>query len=73
VGQELAFYLTTNPELYKQFAFSLQNQESSSKPPSTQLKARGTESLNNINSMRGMLLKQGISEVLKKKIENNLP
>jgi serine protease len=77
VGQELAFYLTTNPELYKQFAVSLQNQESSSelspKPPSTQFKARGTESLNNINSMRGMLVKQGISEVLKKRIEDNLP
>jgi serine protease len=73
VGQELAFYLTTNPELYKQFAVSLQNQELSPKPLSTQFKAIETESLNNINSMREMLLKQGVSEVLKKKIENSLP
>ncbi|PAX60549.1 S8 family peptidase [Brunnivagina elsteri] len=74
VGQELAFYLTTNPELYKQFAASLQNQEPSpelsSKSLLTQFKSKEAE---NLNSMRGMLLKQGISEVLKKKIENKLP
>jgi serine protease len=73
VGQELAFYLTTNPELYQQFAGDLRTPESSPKPPSIQFKARENEPLSNMNTMREMLLKQGISEVLKKKIENNLP
>ncbi|NJL63138.1 MAG: S8 family serine peptidase [Methylacidiphilales bacterium] len=73
VGQELAFYLTTNPELYQEFADSLHSQESALKPPSTQFKTIENNSLSKTNSMRGMLLKQGISEVLKNKIENKLP
>ncbi|MEA5573589.1 S8 family peptidase [Calothrix sp. UHCC 0171] len=68
VGQELAFYLATNPELYKQFAATLHSQ----KPASTQFKAVGNESLGKLNNMKSLheiLLKQGISEVLKTKIE----
>jgi serine protease len=57
VGQELAFYLSANPELYKQFAASLRSEteDESSKPI-------------NLELLRKMLLSQGVSEVLKTKL-----
>jgi serine protease len=57
VGEELAFYLATNPELYKQFAASLRSEteDETSKPI-------------NLELLREMLLSQGVSEVLKTKL-----
>lgn len=69
VGQELAFYFATNPELYKQFAEAL----SSAKPQTTQFKAESLTPLttsNNLESVRQKLLSQGVSEVLKTKIRS---
>lgn len=66
VGQELAFHFATNPELYKQFAATLGRK---------QVPSRALFATNNPQSqaqpldLRDMLQKQGISEVLKKKIE----
>jgi hypothetical protein len=67
VGQELAFYLTINPELYKQFAATLSNK----KPHSTQFKTESfTESSKpkNLEQVREKLLLQGVSEALKTKL-----
>jgi len=67
VGQELAFYLTINPELYKQFAATL----SSQKPHSTQFQTQAfTESSKpkNLDSLRETLLLHGVSEALKTKL-----
>ncbi|MGH8001792.1 MAG: S8 family serine peptidase, partial [Brasilonema sp.] len=67
VGQELAFYFTVNPKLYKQLAAAL----SSKQPHATQLEAKSlTESLKprNLEQMREMLLLQDVSEVLKTKL-----
>ncbi|MFH7026386.1 MAG: S8 family peptidase [Heteroscytonema crispum UTEX LB 1556] len=68
VGQELAFYFATNPELYKQLAAVI----SSEKPLATELQTRSlTEPSkpSNLELMREMLLSQGVSEVLKTKLE----
>jgi serine protease len=65
VGQELAFYFATNPELYQQLALAL-----SEKSDSNQLETRSlTESSksNNLDSVREILL-QNVSEVLKTKL-----
>ncbi|NJM72312.1 MAG: S8/S53 family peptidase [Scytonema sp. RU_4_4] len=68
VGQELAFYFTMNPKLYKQLAAAL----SSKQPDAAQLEAKSfTESSKprNLEQMREMLLQQDVSEVLKTKLE----
>lgn len=67
VGQELAFYFTINPELYKQFAATL----SSQKPHSTQFQSQPlTESSKpkNLDFLREKLLLHGVSEALKTKL-----
>lgn len=66
VGQELAFYFATNPELYQQLAEALKSENSDP----NQLKTRTlTESSkpNNLDSVREMLL-QNVSEVFKTKL-----
>jgi serine protease len=57
VGQELAFCFATNPQLYNQFATSLQQ-------PNQLL----PDTSNNLELAREMLLKQNVSDVLKGKI-----
>ncbi|MBD0263065.1 MAG: S8 family serine peptidase [Tolypothrix sp. Co-bin9] len=66
VGQELAFYFATNPELYQQLAEAL----SSEQLESNQLKTRSlieSSKPNNLDSVREILL-QNVSEVLKTKL-----
>jgi len=66
VGQELAFYFATNPELYQQLAEAL----SSEQLEPNQLKTRSlieSSKPNNLDSVREILL-QNVSEVLKTKL-----
>lgn len=66
VGQELAFYFATNPELYQQLAETLKSEKSDP----NQLKTRTlTESSKpkNLDSVREILL-QNVSEVFKTKL-----
>ncbi len=55
VGQELAFHLVTNPQLYQQFASALTHEQLSD---------------DSHIGLRQMLLQHGISEALKRKIDN---
>ncbi len=57
VGQELAFNLAMNPELYNQFAASLHAQPNQLLPEKS-----------NLDSAREILLKHNVSEVLKAKL-----
>jgi serine protease len=68
MGQELAFYFAMNPELYKQFADTLRSE----KPDMAQLQTRSFTEFSKprvLQQVREMLLSQGVSEVLKKKLE----
>ncbi|MFH7026444.1 MAG: S8 family peptidase [Heteroscytonema crispum UTEX LB 1556] len=68
VGQELAFYFATNPELYNQLAELLRSEKSNRNVLQTRSFAESSKP-NNLESLRDNLLSQGVSEVLKNKLE----
>jgi serine protease len=63
VGQELAFYFAADPELYNQLVQKVRSQTGM-----VRFQAQKDESFNDVNDLRTRLLSQGISEVLKHKI-----
>ena len=67
VGQELAFYFTTNPKLYQQLALALSSQKSDPNQLKTKSLTESSKS-NNLDSVREILL-QNVSEVLMTKLK----
>ncbi len=64
-GKELAFHFVVNPQLYEQFAASLRPRQPSFM---AQFQTKATQLSNNQNSIREMLLTQGVSERLNRKL-----
>ncbi|MBF2017076.1 MAG: S8 family serine peptidase [Rivularia sp. T60_A2020_040] len=69
IGQELAFCFAVNPELYKQFTTCLSADEKQ-QPQTRQFQSLRIQPSDSTNTMREMLLKQGISETLNRKLMN---
>ena len=66
VGQELAFYFATKPELYQQLAEALKSEKSDPNQLKTRTLTESSEP-NNLDSVREILL-QNVSEVFKTKL-----
>ena len=69
IGQELAFCFAVNPELYEQFTMCLSADEKQ-QPQTMQFQSLRIQPSDSTNTMREMLLKQGISETLNRKLMN---
>ncbi|MBE9215942.1 S8/S53 family peptidase [Plectonema cf. radiosum LEGE 06105] len=69
IGQELAFCFAVNPELYEQFTTCLSADEKQ-QPQTRQFQSLRSQPSDSTNTMREMLLKQGISETLNRKLMN---
>ncbi|ARV62615.1 hypothetical protein BZZ01_31825 [Nostocales cyanobacterium HT-58-2] len=68
IGQELAFYFAVNPQLYQQFAEALRSKKAHSTLLPTESLPESSKP-NNLEQTRQILLSQGVSEVLKTKLE----
>jgi len=64
-GKELAFHFVVNPQLYEEFAASLRSDKPSFM---AQVTTKTTQSVNNQNTIREMLLTQGVSTNLNRKL-----
>ena len=70
VGQELAFCFAANRELYNKFAASLVKESKEEQLPTRQFQSMVSQPLNYQNDLRQMLLQEGISETLNRKLIN---
>ena len=70
VGQELSFCFAANPELYNKFTASLGKESEDKQVSNRQFQTLIGQSSDSQSDLREMLLKQGISETLNRKLMN---